>query len=177
MSPQQLEFSARIARINAGAMNTRTTVYVGVEEAFSFVPKARAVQGEGLVGVLQNAGYPLAFLASVLLGIAAHVATVWFRFKLTGMPDPSVDPNLEMGVSLALGFTVALVAGYILGLSSRETMPMKSLGVLLGMLFFHNAVHAWPQVFEAAFNKVWVNEIVSSTEAHSLLFRGISFTF
>lgn len=177
MSPQQLEFSARIARINAGAAHTRTTVYVGVDDAFSFVPKARVVRGEGLAGTLQNAGYPLSFAASVLIGIVAHAVTVWFRFKLTGMPDPAADPTTEMGVMLALGFTVALVAGYILGLSSRETMPMKSLGVVLGMLFFHNAVHAWPQAFEQAFTKVWVNHIVTSTEAQSLLFRGISFTF
>jgi hypothetical protein len=177
MSPQQLEFSARIARINAGAMNTRTTVYVGVDDAFSFIPKARVMRGEGLIGVMQNTGYPLAFVASVLIGIVAHALTVWCQFKLTGLPDAAVDPTTAMGVTLVLGFVTALVLGYLSGLSSRESMAMKSLGVVLGTLFFHNAVHVWPQVFEQAFSKVWVAHIVTTTEAHSLLFRGISFTF
>jgi len=177
MSPQQLEFSARIARINAGAMNTRTTVYVGVDDAFSFLPKARVMRGEGLVGAMQNAGYPLAFAASVLIGTVAHALTVYFRFKLTGLPDPTADPTVEMSVTLVSGFVTALVLGYLSGLSSRATVAMKFLGVVLGMLFFHNAVHAWPQVFEPMFSTVWVNQIVTSTEAHSLLFRGISFTF
>jgi hypothetical protein len=177
MSPQQLEFSARIARINAGAMNTRTTVYVGMDDAFSFVPKARVVQAEGLIGTLQNAAYPLSFVMSLLIGIVAYALTLWFRFKLTGMPDPAADPTIDMGIVLSIGFLVALVLGQILGFASREMMVAKSLGVVLGLLFFHNAVHTWPEPFALAFNEVWVNHIHTTTEAQSLLFRGISFTF
>lgn len=177
MSPQQLEFSARIARINAGAMNTRTTVYVGVDDAFSFIPKARVVRGEGLIGLMQSAGNPLALAVSLMIGIVAHALTVYFRFKLTGMPDPAVDPTIDMGVALVLGIVTAFVLGHLIGVSSRETTATKALGVVLGMLFFHNAVHTWPQIFEQAFNKDCVTHIMTSTEAHSLLFRGISFTF
>ena len=93
------------------------------------------------------------------------------------MPDLKANPDIEMVVQVVIGFAIAMVLGYFVGLRSNALTSLKSAGSALGVLFFHNAVHLYPQFFALLTSEIWVNQIVSHTHPHTLLWRGISFVF
>jgi hypothetical protein len=175
MSPQKLEFAARIARIEAGC-GSKTTVYVGMDETFQLMPSGRARKG-GEFEVFRNALYPLSMVVCFGLGVLANAAATWLRFFLNGLPDPGADPDVDMAIQLVSAFCIAMVVAHFLRLRSGELTLSKSLGVVVCMLSFHNAVHLWPEAFKIAFSPMWVGQMLAQTEPDSLLWRGICFTF
>jgi hypothetical protein len=174
LSPQKLEFAARIARIEAGC-GSKTTVYVGMDETFQLKGRRKGPAG-GQIEILRNALYPLSIVVCFALGIAANALATWLRFRLDGLPDPAADPDVNMAVQLMAGFCIAMVVAHLLRLRSGELTLAKSLGVVVGMLTLHNAVHVWPEAFKAAFSPLWVGQVIAQTEPQSLLWRGICFT-
>jgi hypothetical protein len=48
---------------------------------------------------------------------------------------------------------------------------------VVGVLFGHNAVHLYPKLYAALTSEMWVNQVVTHTKLHSMLWRGISFVF
>jgi hypothetical protein len=49
------------------------------------------------------------------------------------------------------------------------------IGAGVMVLAMHNRVHLDPDHWSLAFPKAWVNEVVLTTQPHSILFKGISF--
>ena len=176
MSARHAEFHDRLARIQSGAGFTKATVYVGLDQAFSYTPPNRR-RNNGLGDVIANAGYALSFPFCMMMGFLAHGFERYASYVLSGMPDPQANIDVEMVKIAVTGSAIALVATYLMGLRDHRLLVAKLLGVAIGMLFFHNAVHLWPHVFEAAFSPRWVAQVTSHTEYSSIYWRGITFPF
>ena len=94
-----------------------------------------------------------------------------------GVNDTPLDPDIEMMVDLVAGLVCTLLICQVDRMCAPEQKVATALGVVVGLLAFHNLVHQFPEVFTVLFSKLWVTGVLTSTEAHSLLWRGISFTF
>ena len=176
MSAHQTGFQERLARINAGEGFTKATVYIGLDTSFTYVPKNKRRSG-GMSEKIVNAGYALSFPFCMAIGLLCHVLERYAEFVLAGRPDPNASIDLQMVKVAVTGFALTVVATHLLGLRDKGLMLPKLLGVAGGMLFFHNAVHIWPHVFERVFSPIWVAQVTSMTEPHSMFWRGISFPF
>jgi hypothetical protein len=97
--------------------------------------------------------------------------------RLRAQPNPNASIDVEMIKMAVAGFAMAVIVTHLLGLRERGLLLPKLLGVAAGMLFFHNFVHLWPQVFETLFSPIWAAKIMSMTEPHSIYWRGISIPF
>ena len=176
MSTQQAVFQDRIARIQSGQPFTKSTIYVGLDSTFSYLPASRG--GSGRVGQkLGNAAYALSFPFCMALGFLCHGLERYATFQISGLTDPQASPDVEMVKMAVLGMAFTVVLTHILGLRERGLLVPKLLGVAAGMLFFHNLVHIWPQQFSTVFSTIWVSKVIAMTEPSSMVWRGISFTF
>lgn len=177
MTPQQAEFTARLARIEAAAGGRKTTLYVGPDEHYVFDRPERSRRRSGVIAVLMNASYPLSMVLAFGLGVLAFAIGRCIRFHLTGVAEAPPDPDTEMLLQLGTGLAIAAVMGAVDQMKAFEYMIAKSLGVVAGLLAFHNLVHLYPDLFKVLFSPIWVTKTVTTTEPFSLLWRGISFTF
>lgn len=176
MSPGHADFARRVARINSGAASSKRTLFVGTDE--SYVIPLRQSQGRKPAGsALRNALEPLSLILAFGLGIAAHGLAMVARFHLVGLPKVKASPDLEMLTQFVLGFLLALVCAKALRLTGPSQQLVRSLGVVAAVLLAHNLVHAYPEELGRVFTPLWVADVVTSTKPHSLLFRGLSFTF
>ena len=176
MTPQEAEFAARVARIEQKTGTRRTTLYVGPDDHF-VVDRPDRTRRTRLGTLMRNAGYPLSMVLSFLLGFLAFGIGRWVRYHLTGVADVPPDPDMEMMIELGLGLGVAVLLSQLDRLVEFEHLVAKALGVAIGLLGFHNLVHLFPDPFAMLFSNMWVTRMISTTEAQSLLWRGISFTF
>lgn len=169
------DFSLRLKRIEASSIARTQRVFVGEDESYILPRHVWKVRRSGLGALIGNAAYPISMVIAVLLGITAHAMGMILRFYLQGLTDWKASPDIEMLKQLVLGYALAMVFGYLLGLRSSVLTPLKSLGVATGVLFFHNAVHLYPQVFAKLTSALWVAQMIDHTKVHSVLWRGISF--
>ena len=175
LSQNNLDFAARVARIESGAAASKQLLFVGVDEVYKVPLRVRKGKKSGIAALIETAMYPVSMVLAVAIGAVSHGIGQIVRFQVQGMPDLKANPDIEMTVQLVLGICIAMVLGYLVGLRSNTLTTLKSAGSALGVLFFHNAVHMYPHVFAVMTSTLWVNQIVSHTQPHSMLWRGISF--
>ena len=168
-------FAQRVARINAAASSAKQLLFVGVDEVYSVPIKPRQIVASPIRALFGNLMYPVSLVMAVIVGAISHGIGMVIRYQVQGLPDLSANLDIEMVVQLVLGFSIAMVLGYVLGLRSNSLTSLKSAGAALGVLFFHNAVHMYPQVFAMLTSELWVNQMITHTHPHSILWRGISF--
>lgn len=175
-SPGHADFARRVARINSGAASSKRTLFVGMDETY-VIPvkpgKARKSAGSSL----SNAMVPLSLILAFGIGAVAHGLAMVARFHLIGLPKVKASPDMEMLTQFVLGFLLALVCAKALKLKDPAQQVARSLGVVAAVLLSHNLVHAYPEEAGRVFTPLWVADVVTSTKPHSLLFRGLSFTF
>ena len=171
----QTDFAERIARIEKGIGSSKTTLYVGLDETYAV--RYRASGKGGKMDMARNAAYPLSVLIAFCVGILANTLARLAAFLSQGLPERGVNIDYLMMMDFITAMMLSLVIGAVLGMNIRNFMVARSLGVVGGMLGLHNAVHLWPWAFEPVFSKLWVGYIMTSTEARSLVWRGVSFAF
>ena len=176
MTPQEAEFAARLARIEAGGASRRATIFVGLDESY-VIDRTRSVRASGAATLLGNAGYPLSIMVAFFFGCVAYATGRLLRFHMSGAADTPFTPDVEMAIDLATGLMISLLFSQIDGMRLSEQKIAKTFGVIFGMLTFHNLVHMYPDIFTRLFSELWVSKLIVSTKAYSLLWRGISFTF
>ena len=174
-SQNHLDFVARLARVKHNLASSRQLLFVGVDEVYSMPRRDRKSKPSTGKALLGNVMYPVSMVAALALGAVSHGLGQVARFHVQGMPDLSANPDIEMLVQIMLGIVISMILGLALRLNSREFTALKSVGVVLGLLIFHNAVHLWPRHFAALTSELWVNQIVSHTKPFSIVWRGISF--
>ena len=170
------EFAARIARIESGAATYRQLLFVGMDEVYQVPLRVRKIRESSAIAVFRTLIHPVSMAMALALGAVSHGLGQVARYHIQGMPDLNANPDVEMLVQIVIGFSIAMVLGSLVGLRSGSLTPLTSTGAALGVPFFHNAVHLFPELFAIPTSKIWVNQIVSHTEAPSILWRGISFT-
>jgi hypothetical protein len=174
-SPLEL-FQKRLKRLTDGEA-PRNVLWVGTDEYFEIPAKSKPRKPRGLAALIANAIYPISVMAAVSLGIIAHGLVLMLRYQIQGLPNANANPDIEMVAQLAMAFALSMVLGHFTGLRAQNFTSLKALGAGLGLLFFHNLVHMYPQVFDILFSKSWVNYVTQHTHAHSMVWRGISFVF
>lgn len=177
ISANHADFAARVGRVERNIAEARQLLWVGVDEVYAMPRRERKPRVSGFRAVVQNALYPVSIVAAVVLGAVSHGIGQVLRYHVQGLPDPKANPDIETLVQVILGIVISICLGYVCRLQSKSFMTLKSTGVVLGVLFFHNAVHLAPQAFAAVTSPMWANQVVSHTQAHSMLWRGISFVF
>lgn len=175
VSENHLDFAERVKRIEKMRASAQQILWVGVDEVYALPCRTRQPKlSRGRV-LLGNLMYPLSMVLAVALGAVSHGIGQVLRFHIQGMPDPAANPDIEMLVQIILGVVISIVLGFFLKLNSHTFTTLKSVGVVLGLLFFHNAVHLWPKAFASVTSVLWVNDIVTHTKSASLMWRGITF--
>ena len=177
ISANQSDFAARVARIEKNISGARQLLFVGVDEVYSMPRRERKMRVSGFRAVLNNALYPVSMVAAVVLGVVSHCIGQIARYHVQGLPDLKANPDIETLGQVLLGIVISIGLGYVFRLQSRSYTTLKSAGAVIGVLFMHNAVHLYPKAFAVMTSALWVNQVVSHTQPHSMLWRGISFVF
>lgn len=171
------DFALRLKRIEASADARTQRLFVGEDESYVVPRREWKATKSGLSATLGNAFYPASLVLAVVLGAAAHGLGMLARFYVEGLHDWNANPDLEMTKQLVLGYAFAMVLGYAIGLRGTTLTSLKMLGVTLGVLFFHNAVHLFPAFFAKLTSQLWVSQMIAHTKAHAMMWRGIGFVF
>lgn len=177
ISQNHSDFADRVARIEQQSAASVQLLFVGVDEVYVMPRgnrKPRASRGQLVFG---NLLYPLSIVSAVILGAVSHMIGQVMRFHIQGLPDLKANPDIETLVQICVGIAISVVLGYGMGLGSKAFLSLKSAGVVMGVLFGHNAVHLVPRFFAALTSEMWVNLVVRTTNAGSMAWRGISFVF
>lgn len=174
-SDNHLDFVARIARIEGTAAASTQMLFVGTDEIYAIKRRARKIvasRGREIYGTFH---YPVALVAAVALGALSHGIGQVLRFHIQGVPDLAANRDVDMLVQIVLGIVISMGLGFAVGLNARVFTILKSVGVICGVLFFHNAVHAFPRPFVALTSDLWVNQVLIHTVENAPMWRGIAF--
>jgi hypothetical protein len=174
MTMQNADFSARIARIEAGTGSSKSTLFVGMDEVYRVDYHARR---HGRDSAASNAWYPISVAMTFVVGALSDLAIRWVDFMTKGLPAVEADPGMTMVVSFFTALLVSLVVGACMGVKVTEHLALRSAGIIAGMVGWHNAVHNYPELFGQAFSPLWVGAITRMTEPHSLVWMGHSVSF
>lgn len=166
------DFAARVARIQAGGVGSKGTIYVGQNEAYyqERVEKIPPSKTKELAG---NALYPAGLAGAFLLGMFAVGFGRYVRFQI--MAGHHFEANLDMAINMAMGLCVSFVLSQMFRLTNKEHLGLQSMGVFVMVCTFHNLVHWMPRAFEVAFSPAWVEQVLTTTQPNSILFRGATF--
>lgn len=177
ISDNQFDFALRMQRIEATAKAQTQRLFVGEDECYVLPRAVRKIRKSGLAEMLGNLLYPLSMFVAPLLGVLSHGVGMLLRYQVMGLKGWSDNPDIEMVAQVILGFSLAMVMGYLIGLRSNRLTSLKALGVLFGLLCFHNAVHMYPEVFTRLTSSLWVSQMMAATKAHSVMWRGVCLVF
>lgn len=176
-SEQHQEFQMRLQRISQHDRDKTQMIFVGEDEAYRISRRQRRARSAGLGSVLSNAFHPFAPILALAIGALGHAAGMLLRFDLSGLGGWSERPDIEMVVQLFVGFGIAMVACGLIGLRNGTHAALTLAGAAAGVLFFHNAVHLYPEFFTQMTSALWVSKMLAQTKPHSLLWMGISLQF
>lgn len=175
MTPQQIEFAERVARINAASAKGVTTLHVGPEESYQ-IDRIQSGRRGPNSEILSNAMFPVSLVVCFLIGVLAVLITKWVRFQLTDPVAAPLAPDIDMVVEFLGALVVTTLISQFGGMREAEQKLARVLGVVAGMLCLHNLVHLYPEVFSVLFSDIWVSRVLTTTKPYSILWRGISFT-
>ena len=173
---QKSEFLARLARIESGAASSKTTLYVGLDETILVNNKANAKMLKKAAAVPQKRLGPLEMLLCIVLGVLSLALGLYLRFTITGNTNPIGGPDMNMSINAGIGLTITVFTGYFLRMPLLKMIPVGAVGVMAGVVAFHNLVHFYPEKFAEMFSPVWVEQVVTTTAANSIIWRGVTFT-
>lgn len=173
---QKNEFLARLARIESGAGSSKSTLFVGLDETILVDNKAKAKILKKAAATPQKRLGPVEAVLCAVLGLASLIVAHYILFSIANTADPRGSPDMEMAVNGGLGLTIALFLGYFLRMPLLKMAPICTVGVMAGVVAFHNLVHFYPEKFADVFSPLWVEQVVTATAANSIIWRGVSFT-
>jgi hypothetical protein len=177
MSTHHMEFSARLARIESGIGSSKSTLYVGMDETYAVTYGRRGhghARGSSVTDTFRKIGYPIIVMLAFLIGVAANLAARLVDFIWNGLPSAADNIDMQMAMNFGTALILSSVLGLFFRIRIRDFVMVRLIGIGAGVLMLHNVVHAYPQYFTPVFSPEWVSHIVSSTEAGSIVWRGVS---
>lgn len=171
------EFAARLARIEAGGENTRHTMFVGMDEKLTLSPEqAGSLYVEQLVAPKKSAKPLISVIVALMLGILGVFLGSYAEFYVLGLPT-ELDADTMLVIEAALAMCIAFGLGQAFRLSSMLHLGANAAGVLAAICLMHNVVHLYPDLFARVFAPEWTEQVISTTELHTVVFRGKPITF
>jgi uncharacterized membrane protein (UPF0136 family) len=176
MSLSNPDFNARVARISAGTGSSKSTIFVGLDEAYQVTYRRRG-KAAGPVAAVGNTLMSVFFVIAVGLGALAFGIATWIRFQLmgqgAGVPDPMTEMAIQAGAALAVAFIIARAVPF----RARMLKIVMAISAVCTMFVYHNAVHIFPDTFAQVFSQSWVDLVRATTKPLSIVWQGRSFTF
>ncbi len=176
MSLANADFDARIARITSGKASSKSTLYVGLDEIYHVSYSGRGKPSSAATAV-NNFLFPFYVMIAMGFGIVAFGIASWVRFRFVGLSAGSGDPMTEMAIQAGAALAAAIVLNIVLPFRSRPLKVAMAIGAISTTVFFHNAVHLYPETFARVFSPDWVEVIQATTKPQSVLWQGRSYTF
>lgn len=159
MEEQKSNFQDRLARINAKAQDTSEQN-----------PKKT---GESLWARL---AYPLGFVGAFALGIGAVFVSRFVQYRLVGLPGQGQGGAPDL-IGFAIAFGAVFLISFLVKGGGKEFASASAFAMLMTTFTFHNAVWAYPDVFETMYGPDWVDFIQDITEPKSIQLFTMSIEF
>ncbi len=172
---QKNEFLARLNRIEKGTGSSKSTLYVGVDGTYLATSKSNAkLQRQATAAPAKPLGL-FGLTVSGIVGMLAVGVALYLRFLITGEAGQTGNVDAIMAMNGGVALSIAWFAGFMLRMPLMKYAPLASIGVLAGVVGFHNLVHFYPSQFADLFSPVWVEQVVTATPANSIIWRGQTF--
>lgn len=172
---QKDEFLSRLARIEAGVGSSKSTLYVGVDGTIMASSKDNAkLKKQAITTPARPLGL-FGGMFSVVFGAMALGIALYLRFSLTGQAGSLDNPDLFMAQNGGVALVLAVFCGYMVKMPMLKYAPICAVGVLAGLVGYHNLVHVYPTEFAQMFSAMWVEQVVTATSPHSIIWRGETF--
>jgi len=168
MAVSKTTFTDRLKKINSGKTTSWTVPGEGLatrRDEASFLRKANVKMAKRST---QNRRGPFRYLLAILVGGISVIVGRWldFTFLDTFMgfaSDRGVDAASVLDAlptSLALAVLISIVAMFILGLRSKQTVPLQAAGFVGAFLFEADLVALAPDVYARFYNPAWVADMI-----------------
>jgi hypothetical protein len=177
MSVQNNDFAARLERIAAGGVNTRNTLFVGIDEAY-VLPMKNGKSQRPRTSMIDGLTTPIVMASAAFMGIFAMILVRVVHFH--GFANaPVLDSAM---VSLALDSLMAVILCILIGrvVFRDHAATLRSwqvMGVSLAATGLHNLVHVLPGAFSVLFSENWVRTVLITTEMRTLILGHMSLPF
>lgn len=176
MTMHMNDFQERLARIEAGGMNTRHTLFVGMDESFLLTKEKPGVARKAGF-VLANAAYPATILAALALALASVIFLKMVHFHLFGNVPIGAEPLNDLAIELVLSVLLCFGLARWFWQDHARLRGYMATGVLIMAVGWHNFVFLAPAPFGLLFSDLWVAQVMAQTEFRSILIRGYSIPF
>ena len=172
---QKNEFLSRLSRIESGVGSSKSTLYVGIDGTIMASSKDNAKLKKQAVLIPAKPMGIFGGIVSVAFGVIALGIALFLRFSMTGQAGPLDNSDFLMAQNGGVALAIALFCGYMVKMPMLKYAPICAVGVLAGLVGYHNLVHVYPTEFAQMFSPVWVEQVVSATAPNSIIWRGETF--
>lgn len=170
MAVSSTTFAQRMDKINSGKTTSWTVPGQGlatVRDERSFLSKSPLKMRKKST---QKRRSPVKYIAALVVGAGSVIAARWidFTFFDTAMAfaaEKGVDAAAVLSglpTALTLAVIISLLAMFVLGLRSKQTVPLQMAGFLGAMLFEADLVALAPAVYANFYPPSWVADMVAS---------------
>lgn len=175
MAVSSTTFAQRMKTINAGQTTSWTVPGQGLatlSDERSFLKKSSVKTGKKSTAkkASQKKRGPLMYIAALAVGAVSVIAARWIDFTyldaaLAFAADKGLDAaSMIVGVptSLGLAVVISLVAMFVLGLRSKQTVPLQAAGFGAAVLFEADLVALAPTVYAQFYPQSWIADMMAS---------------
>ena len=170
MAVSSTTFAQRMDKINSG----KTTCWTVPGHGLATVKDERSFLSKSPVKMLkkstQSKRNPLMYVAALVVGAGSVIAARWIDFTYLdrvmafaaekGLNVAAVLSGLPTALTLAV--IISLVAMFVLGLRSKQTVPLQMAGFGGALMFEADLVALAPAVYANFYPQSWVADMVAS---------------
>lgn len=163
----QRDFNARITRIR----NPRNKSYYDPELRMH-IPKHVSRDKIRKVTKAQEQSYMSAVLVSMIIGATALAIGQWVRVQYFGLV--SVD-MATLTLDLVAAIWLVLILSVLLGHRGVLARVAQAAGLYLMLIAGHNLVWRWPEQMAWLYSPAYVDQVMATTQAQSVVINGALF--
>ena len=170
MAVSTTTFAERMSLINSGKTTSWTVPGEGLattRDERSFLKKTGHKVAARSTQKRRN---PLIFVVALAAGAASVIAARWIDFTyldtaVAFAAEKGVDTAAILGnvpTALSLAVLISVIAVFVLGLRSKQTVPLQMAGFLGALFFEGDLVALAPQVYAKFYPPSWIADMVAS---------------
>ena len=167
-------FAERMTKINKGQTSAWTVPGAGLAEVRderSFLAKSSKRTGAKVVRrSRQRRRNPLKYLMALAVGAGSVIAARWIDFTYldtamalataNGVDAAAIIGNVPTALSLAV--VISLIAMFVLGLRSKQTVPLQAAGFGAAVIFEADLVAFAPEVYARFYPQSWIADMMAN---------------
>ena len=170
MAVSTTTFAERMSKINSGNTTAWTVPGQGLatlSDERSFLKKTPVKMTKKSTQKKRN---PLIYLAALIAGAGSVIAARWIDFTyfdkaMAFAAEKGVDAASVIGsvpTSLSLAVLISVVAMFVLGLGSKQTVPLQAAGFMGALMFEGDLVALAPEVYARFYPQSWITDMMAS---------------